>query len=402
MASAFLSQKGIKHLLIDKAVFPRDKVCGDALSGKVFSVLGKLDNQIRNHLANDPDCFIPCEGIVFIAPNGKSIDIPFKPKGKTPDVGPSGFVSKRLDFDHYIHRFLDSDTCTFLQGHMLEDIERTKDFLKLTVRDESSEKLLITTDLLIACDGERSIAAKRLAGFKKELNHYSAGIRTYFKGVTGMHSENYIELHFLKDFLPGYLWIFPLPNGLCNVGAGILSSHASRNHINLRDRLMRAIRNHPDLSSRFTNAEMIGKVEGWGLPLGSKRRRLSGDNFLLTGDAASLIDPFTGEGISNAMYSGMAAAEIAVEAITNGNFSENQLKKYDDRIFNRLGNELKLSRTMQHLCNYPFLFNMIVNKASRNKELRETISCMFDDLDLRSKLKNPMFYFKLAFGDKVK
>jgi flavin-dependent dehydrogenase len=114
-----------------------------------------------------------------------------------------------------------------------------------------------------------------------------------------MHSENYIELHFLKDFLPGYLWIFPLPNGLCNVGAGILSSHASRNHINLRDRLMRAIRNHPDLSSRFTNAEMIGKVEGWGLPLGSKRRRLSGDNFLLTGDAASLIDPFTGEGISN-------------------------------------------------------------------------------------------------------
>jgi flavin-dependent dehydrogenase len=144
----------------------------------------------------------------------------------------------------------------------------------------------------------------------------------------------------------------------------------------------------------------LEKVQGWGLPLGSKRRKLCGDHFMLAGDAASLIDPFTGEGISNAMYSGMLAAETALDALHKDDFSESGLQQYDSKVYRRLGGELKLSRTMQKLCNYPFLFNLVVNKAERNREFRETISCMFDDLDLRAKLKKPGFYFNLVFGGK--
>ena len=54
---------------------------------------------------------------------------------------------------------------------------------------------------------------------------------------------------------------------------------------------------------------------------------------------------------------------------------------------------------MQKLCKYPWLFNFVVNKAHKNKALRETISCMFEDLDLRAKLRNPLFYFKLLLND---
>jgi flavin-dependent dehydrogenase len=214
-----------------------------------------------------------------------------------------------------------------------------------------------------------------------------------------MHDQNFIELHFLEELLPGYFWIFPLPNGMANVGAGMLSSVVSRKRINLKEDMLRAIANNKGIKHRFEHAEMQGKIQGWGLPLGSKKRPLSGNHFLLTGDAGSLIDPFTGEGIGNALYSGMMAAEHIQQAITQQRFDSAFLKQYDDAFYARQWDELKLSHTMQKLCNYQWLFNTVVRKANRNKVLRETISCMFEDLDLRAKLRNPLFYFKLLLND---
>jgi flavin-dependent dehydrogenase len=179
-----------------------------------------------------------------------------------------------------------------------------------------------------------------------------------------------------------------------------LSSHIAQNKLNLREMLNHAISEHPSLKERFKNAKPLEQMKGWGLPLGAKRRNISGDHFLLTGDAASLIDPFTGEGISNAMLSGMYAAETAIHAIHENDFSKKRLCQYDQKVYQRLAGELKLSKTLQRLCKYPFLFNMVINKAHSNQEFREMISCMFDDIDLRAKLRSPSFYLNLIFGRK--
>ena len=72
---------------------------------------------------------------------------------------------------------------------------------------------------------------------------------------------------------------------------------------------------YPQLRERFANAKAEGPVQGMGLPLASKRWPISGDGFMLIGDAAHLIDPFTGEGISHAMISGVHAANVAAEAL---------------------------------------------------------------------------------------
>ncbi|MFL5731058.1 MAG: NAD(P)/FAD-dependent oxidoreductase [Cytophagaceae bacterium] len=119
---------------------------------------------------------------------------------------------------------------------------------------------------------------------------------------------------------------------------------------------------------------------------------------MLIGDAASLIDPFTGEGISHAMISGMHAAEHAADCLVLNRFDATFMSGYDQRVYSRLGKELAISTKMQYLIKYPWLFNFVVNKATKNKELSEMISCMFDDLDLRKKLKSPGFYFRLIFG----
>jgi flavin-dependent dehydrogenase len=109
--------------------------------------------------------------------------------------------------------------------------------------------------------------------------------------------------------LPGYFLIFPVPNGQANVGIGMLSKYVSKNQINLK-KLMLVVLESPKFKKRFKNAKLQTKIHGWGLPLGSKKNRsISEERFLLVGDAASVIDPFTGEGIGIAMFTGKWAAE---------------------------------------------------------------------------------------------
>src|SRR5688572_3997482 len=397
MASAFLSKEKIAHVVIDKAVFPRDKVCGDALSGKVLPVLRKLDPAIIDQIAGDPQQFLGSWGIKFAAPNGKSIDIPFnKDIGKLKN--PPGFISKRIDFDFFLTRQMNNEFSDFRQGHELISVVRIAEGLHLNIKN-GEEEYTVHATIVIAADGERSVIARKLAGLRMEPQHFCGGIRAYYQGVSGMHPQNFIELHFIDELLPGYFWIFPLPGGMANVGAGMLSSTIRKKKVNLKESMLKAIRENATINHRFENAQPVGKIEGWGLPLGSRKRVISGDHFILTGDAASMIDPFTGEGISNAMYCGMTAALVARDAIQAKRYDGVYFKQYDDLVYKRLWNEMKLSHTMQKLCNYPWLFNYVINIAEKNSTFRETISCMFDDLDLRSRFRKPSLYLKLLFND---
>lgn len=396
--SLFLAKHKIPHTIIDKAIFPRDKVCGDALSGKTVYVLNQFDPTIVHEFANQPSKFIDSWGVKFAAPNGKSIDIPFK-KDISNQKYPPGFISKRIDFDFELFKRLDKNYANVIDGTEVTDIEKISAGFNIWIKKNNTQSLITDSKLIIGAEGDRSIVAKKLAHYRKENDHYCAGIRGYYTGVEDMHPQNFIELHFLKEMLPGYFWIFPLPNGEANIGAGMLSSSVSKKHVNLKDDMLKAIANNPTIKHRFRNAKLIGNIQGWGLPLGSKKRPLSGNGFLLVGDAGSLIDPFTGEGIGNAMYSGMMAANFIADAVKENRFDADFLKSYDDAFYTRQWDELSLSHTMQKLCKYPWLFNFVVNKAHKNKTLRETISCMFEDLDLRAKLRNPLFYFKLLIND---
>jgi geranylgeranyl reductase family protein len=396
--SLFLAKNKIPHTIIDKAIFPRDKVCGDALSGKVVYVMKQLNPEMIDDYNNNSNQFMPSWGVKFVAPNGKSIHIPFKSDVSKETHAP-GFISKRIDFDASLFNKLDKNYANVLDGTELLDVIKTNDGITIQLKNNIESFEIKNIKMLIGAEGDRSLVAKKLSAIKKDNDHYCAGIRAYYEGVTELHDQNFIELHFLEELLPGYFWIFPLPNGQANVGAGMLSSSVSAKKVNLKEDMLRAIANNPKIKHRFANAKLVNNIQGWGLPLGSKKRVISGNNFLLTGDAASLIDPFTGEGIGNAMYSGMLAAAHIQNCIKQNNFSAEFNQTYDKAFYDRQWDELKLSHTMQKLCKYPWLFNFVVNKANKNKALRETISCMFEDLDLRAKLRNPLFYVKLLIND---
>lgn len=391
----FLAKKGIASTVLDKAKFPRDKICGDAFSGKVAWVLRKLDDEIENNIAKE-SFQLPSWGIKFFGTKNNELKVPFKLEYNTNDEKAPGFIAPRLDFDNYLFNLAkENPLIEIIENTTLHKFENKKSHIcAYSQKDEQQ----FTAKIIVAADGAYSKVAKDLIGFNVSEEYNSLGLRAYYKNVSNLDTEGYIELHFLKGLLPGYFWIFPLPNGMANVGAGIRTDLMRKQKINLKNEFNKIISEHPVISHRFKDAVLVDNIKLHGLPLGGKRRQISGERILLTGDAAALIDPFTGEGIGNAMISGMLAAEQIEKCFIENNFSAEFVKSYDNNIYRRMLHELSLSKKMQELTKYPWLFDYVVNKAIKNKELRETISCMFENIDIRAKLQNPLFYFRILFN----
>lgn len=92
--SIYLSKAGIPHIIIEKETFPRDKVCGDACSGKTAFVLRKANPTWLQEIFKEPQHFTPSKGIVFVAPNGKALNIPFGEHNKPGKLCPGFHITK--------------------------------------------------------------------------------------------------------------------------------------------------------------------------------------------------------------------------------------------------------------------------------------------------------------------
>lgn len=392
-----LSYLDIPCVLIDKATFPRDKTCGDAVSGKVTTLLNRLDPSILERFNAKPiqsDVW----GIRFVAPSEKILDIPFSPNYVRKKKEAPGYVTKRIDFDHFLIKEIEiRENIQFFSGIAVEQYERTESGYRLSNKKGDFQ---VDTKLLIVANGAHSSFSRHHAGLEKDSRHHAGAVRAYYKNVKNLAKDNFIELHFIKSITPGYFWVFPLPNGQANVGIGMRSDIIKRKNINLRKAMLDIIDNHPQIKERFKDSELQGPIKGYGLPLGSKKRVISGDHFMLVGDAGHLIDPMTGEGIGNAFYSGFIAAEQAQECLAKNNFSANFLQAYDVRIARVLGSEMRLSYQMQRIMQYPVLVNIVASIIANNQRVLHVLSAMYNDFNLREQLVKPWFWVKMVLRRK--
>ena len=95
--SMYLTKAGIQHVIIEKELFPRDKVCGDACSGKTALVLRRANPDWLQEIFKEENKFTPSHGIIFVAPNGKPLNIPFNPNRQPGEQAP-GFTTPRMPF----------------------------------------------------------------------------------------------------------------------------------------------------------------------------------------------------------------------------------------------------------------------------------------------------------------
>jgi flavin-dependent dehydrogenase len=229
-----------------------------------------------------------------------------------------------------------------LEGFQVDDIVQDDADTGRFLVGNSSQQQYFSAHFLVGSDGTQSIVSKKMTTTRLDQNHHAGAVRAYFSGVKGLHL-NRTEVFVLPEFMPGYFWVFPLSEDTANVGFGMLTRSIAQQRINLKEALYAFIQASPELGARFAQSTQIGKLEGFGLALGSRRVPMSGDHFLLIGDAASLIDPASGEGISNAIVSGKVAAETIVVAFEKQDFSADFLKSYEKKLFKIVGKELKTS-----------------------------------------------------------
>lgn len=343
-----LKNSNLNILLVDKEEFPRDKICGDAVGGRSFKNLEKYAPELIEEIRSFEMKEFISTTRVFID-NKKSFNIYWKNES---------YCIKRYVFDALLlkHAIKNGRTLTFKANFKVDDV--IKGGGKILIGNKKANTYY-SANIVVAADGSQSFLAKQLIGLKLDPSNYTAAVRAYYSNVDGI-LPNQTEIHIYKEHMPGYLWIFPVGNNTANVGFGMLSKEISKRRINLKQSLTQIIFQYPQLSKRFNSAKIEGNIEGFGLALGSRKIELYGNNFLLIGDAASLIDPKSGDGISNAIESGIISATTIVNAHKINNFSMESLKKYKTDLNKKIGKELLVSTIMLRLGAYlPFVITII-------------------------------------------
>ncbi len=392
-AALYAARHGLKTLLLDKSTFPRDKICGDALSGKAIAIL--LELGLLEKTRQLPGAFI--NKIVFSSPNHVDawIDLgrhTLHDIGTGQNIPMEGFVIRRTVFDAFLFREARDSVDACIEGFTVKDLLRENGAIKGVTGEVNGEHRAYRANLVLGCDGFNSVVARRTGRYRHDGRHWVVALRCYYENVAGLKDQ--IELHFVNEVLPGYFWAFPLENGCANVGIGMLQSSLKRRKVNLKEALQDVI-GRPPFARRFVNARALEEPIGWNLPIGSIRRKSYGNGFLLLGDAAGLIDPFTGEGIGNALYAARYAAQVAAEAKAANDFSESFLKRYEDRLWDAIGDELRTSKRLQDLGRWRPLLNLVIEKAARNQQISNLITGMIANAVPKKKLFSPLFYFGL-------
>jgi geranylgeranyl reductase family protein len=387
-----LTQLNIPFTLIEREGFPRDKICGDGISGKSLMMLRKLGDRLPEAVGELENA-APSWGVRFFAPNQKSFSISFKDEVAGP---PPGYVVPRSEFDQMLFDRLKNSTQVVIKERSpVSKIVKSHEGFE--VYDPGGE-LLAHTRLLLLSTGYDKHLIQSLYPENPPLSNETIGLRVYYQGIGGLSEDNAIEFHFLKEILPGYLWIFPAGNGSANVGIGLARSVIVKKRLSLNKLLQELIVKYPYLHKRFKDARALGKPSAQLLPFFNERTPISGDNYLLLGDAARLVDPYTGEGIANAMLSGMIGAEVAADALKTGDYSSKQLKEYDQRVYSELEKELMLGLRLYELGKNSALVNLVIGRASRSKKIRNVLKDIVSGMNSMKELKNPIFYAKLLIG----
>ncbi|MFA6107376.1 MAG: NAD(P)/FAD-dependent oxidoreductase [Candidatus Latescibacterota bacterium] len=385
----------LRVLLLDKARFPRDKTCGDALSGRSVTELRTLG--LLDEVRALPGATI--RRVVFGGPSGQTASIPPLPSDQpasSASPGPmaiEGYVVPRLHLDALLFDRARAAADHCLEGFAVRDLVREDGrVVGVTGQAAGGTASEFRGRVVLGCDGFGSVVARRTGLYRHQPEHSMVAIRCYHEGVAGLDDQ--IELHFLDEVLPGYFWIFPAGQGRANVGIGMNHADLTRRGIDLRQALARVL-DSPRFRDRFRAARPLEKPTGWNLPVGSTRRPVCGEGFLLLGDAAGLIDPFTGEGIGNALCSARLAVETAAEACAAGDFSARFLRRYENRLWEALGRELATSTRLHGLARRRWLVDFVIRKAARRPEVSAAIAAMMLNADDRRQLLGPRFYLGL-------
>jgi menaquinone-9 beta-reductase len=338
-AAARLAARGFRTVLVDRATFPRDKVCGDFVGPAALAELADLGVaqatafQATSKMA---DLALHVDGDQLAVLGIPQVD-------GLPDYGR---VIPRLQLDAWILDAARHAGVTVLEGRKVTAVQQAPD--AITVRGHSGAgPWQLRTRLLLGADGSNSMVARTLRGGVPPRRDRIVAVRAYFDDVGGPAGQG--DVCFRSDSFPGYYWLFPAAGGSANLGVGMLVSTYPQSGRNLREMLQQLIAEDASLQYRLRGARMRGKVLGHPLTTYNPRLPLVGDRVMLLGDAAGLINPLNGEGIQYALHSARWAADIAADCLASDRLDSASLESYQQRVHQSLRTDMAFSRLIVQL-----------------------------------------------------
>jgi len=314
-----LAQSGYHALLVEKAEFPRKKVCGDGIPGKVFVLLSRLGLNTEEIKALG----FPIYGMALSGPQDQRVVF-----GGAKGKAAKSFCIPRTQFDHYLFRKASEQAKDVFTSFKAVDVQRSGNKWRVVLRHtRNGQEKRLHADILIAADGATSLLRRQVLNLKVDKLHRFWGLRQYF---TGGPFRNEVNIIYDKRLLPGYAWVFPVSEHRANVGIMVEQrSVQQKKEKPLQTLFDRIIYDNRRLRRILKNAVPEDHYSGAPLPLGTVVGKRASDGFLAIGDAASFVNPATGGGVYAAVLSGMSAATIIVRAVEQGDWSVRALAYYD-------------------------------------------------------------------------
>ncbi|MGH8684898.1 MAG: NAD(P)/FAD-dependent oxidoreductase [Nitrosospira sp.] len=356
-AARTLAKAELSVGLFDKAIFPRDKTCGDALIPDAFHVLKKL-----GLIKRVAEISYPTHGMRLISCNGSDVL-----------VRAHSACMPRLKLDELLLNSAIEAGAKFLPGH---------DFIGMLDEDEKIYRVGFNVGGEIASARARWVllatgahpAPIERAGLLLRAECRSFAVRQYVRNERLAKDFNELVFAFDTTVKGGYGWIFPGPDAVFNIGIGFFGS--AHKHNNPRRHYERFIAKLPLAQKLMRNGEIVSPLKGAPLRTGLSGTRFANGGLLGIGECVGSTFPLTGEGIGKAMETGILAAEAIAMKYDLGRAAVAQAYT---RSMDALQPRFEVYRKAEFLFNWPYLTNKLVTHTRQNDYTRSKVEGLFNE-----------------------
>ena len=363
--AAHLAHAGLDVALLEKARFPRDKICGDALTPRAVKELGHL-----GFTTPETEGWHKNKGLRLIGAGHRlEIDWP-----DVPGMPAYGLTRARTSLDEALARHAQAQGARLFENTAATEPVLGEDGwvrgVNAVATDERGRKTgqqtFFSAPIVIAADGVSSRTAVKMGVEKRDDRPMGVAVRTYYESPR--HQDDYIESWLelrepgrdgqLGEPMPGYGWLFPLGDGTVNVGLGILNTSPHFGTVDYRRTLKHWIAAMGHEWS-IDESAMTGPIKSAALPMAFNRTPHFKNGVLLVGDAGGMVNPFNGEGIDYALECARIAAETIVTPSRYPQAARRaMLARYPEAVKAEFGSYFTLGRAFAEIIGQPELMSI--------------------------------------------
>jgi menaquinone-9 beta-reductase len=367
-ASILLAEQGFHVVVLDRARFPRPKICGEYLSPEAARLLDRLGVlKVVDAVA------VPLRGMRITAPDGTELVGTYRAVGTWQPYRQHAMAVPRHALDGLLADRLRALPIDFREGVRVTDVIVERGVVVgVEARDADNRRLRLRAPVTLGADGRTSVVAHRL-GCRRPHHLERMALVTYVSGVPGDADLGQI---FVDP--PDYVILNPVAADRVNMSLVVPLAHAAPYSDQLERFFVARLKQLPYVMKRIAGAERVDSVRAMG-PLAYRVIPPREGGVLLIGDAAGFFDPFTGEGVFTALRTAELAVELAARSVRDGDVSARALASYGRLRRRALRAKERLTHVLQFVIRRRPLANLTAHVLQRRPALLETLMGVIGD-----------------------